>query len=320
MNSFLLLKEEGWDAPFFKKLASNDTGDSPGHQGGLVIPKDIRNFFPTLEGEVSAVHPTIDYQIKALLFVDGKYFSTVNTRYQFQTWGGTRSPESRLTSNLGQLRSHASNGDYLIFQRSLEYLDLYRFFLITKSNPEYHAITAIIRRRKWGLIDEIPLSQNDITSSQQDERNREARDFVLFDQEDIHNETVVKRRARSIVFRSTVQNIYSNLCVVCNSGLKSPYGQLEVQAAHIIPKKYKGTDDARNGIVLCQRHHWAFDNGLFGIDNNRKVYIPKIVRICSKNKPLIEFEGINIREANRKDLMASQDAFDWHKKHIVERQ
>ena len=29
------------ETPVFKILAPNDTGSSPGHQGGIVIPKDI---------------------------------------------------------------------------------------------------------------------------------------------------------------------------------------------------------------------------------------------------------------------------------------
>lgn len=83
MNADLLLQflnDPAWDAPFFKRLAHNDTGQASGHQGGVVVPKDLRVYFPALdEGLASANAPTVD-------------------RYL------TRSAESRLTDNLG-LRS-----------------------------------------------------------------------------------------------------------------------------------------------------------------------------------------------------------------------
>ena len=100
-----------WDSPIFKVLANNDTGNARGHQGGVVIPKDLRPFFPGLAGTTSAAMPTMDHRIKAELFVENTYQGTVNTRYQFQTWRGKRSPESRLTDQLGPLRNSAKGGD-----------------------------------------------------------------------------------------------------------------------------------------------------------------------------------------------------------------
>jgi putative restriction endonuclease len=38
-----------FDRPMFKRLAPNDTGAAPGHQGGIVIPKDLGPYFPDLE-------------------------------------------------------------------------------------------------------------------------------------------------------------------------------------------------------------------------------------------------------------------------------
>jgi hypothetical protein len=39
-----------------------------------------------------------------------------------------------------------------------------------------------------------------------------------------------------------------------------------LQAAHLIPKEAQGSDDPRNGLVLCANHHLALDAGLFGIE------------------------------------------------------
>ncbi len=84
------------DTSVFKKLAHNDTGQAAGHQGGIVIPKAISQFFPPLPAVTATGGPTEDSFLSADLFVDGQRVDTVQTRYQHQTWGGTRSPERRL--------------------------------------------------------------------------------------------------------------------------------------------------------------------------------------------------------------------------------
>ena len=116
----------GFDRPLFKELAHNDAGRAAGHQGGIVIPKELEDFFPQLSARVTVAAPTNDEQIRAELFVGDEYLSTTSTRYQFQTWGATRPPERRLTGNLSVLRNVAVAGDYLTIERNLADRSLYR--------------------------------------------------------------------------------------------------------------------------------------------------------------------------------------------------
>lgn len=317
-NALFFPAEGAWDFPFFKKLAANDTSSAPGHQGGMVIPKDLRKFFPILTGEVTSTSPTVDHNIKAILFVDGKFISTVTTRYQIQTWGGTRDAESRLTSNLGPLRKLAQRDDYLILQRSLEDLDLYRLHLITKENPIFNDLAKILDASRWGLIEkEPPMTQDDIESSDKEEKKKELNPFQLFDQEVKISETRGKHIARSIVFRLTIQKVYQYTCAVCRTGLKSPLGPVEIDAAHIVPRTQLGTDDARNGLALCKRHHWAFDHGLFSVDDNRKILIPASVRKISQNSVLFDLHGNPLREADDSNMLADAKALKWHRDNIL---
>jgi putative restriction endonuclease len=46
---------------------------------------------------------------------------------------------------------------------------------------------------------------------------------------------------------------------VCGSGACGPNEEPEVEAAHLYPKHLDDSDDVRNRICLCRRHHWAFD-------------------------------------------------------------
>lgn len=64
-------------------------------------------------------------------------------------------------------------------------------------------------------------------------------------------------------FKFNVLKRYGGQCAVCNVSL----GEV-LDAAHIRPKQKKGSDDPRNGLVLCATHHRAFDAGLFCIEPN----------------------------------------------------
>lgn len=318
MSLLDFLADPAWDKPFFKALSSNDTGEAAGHQGGMVIPRDLRSFFPGLVGTTSAQTPTIDHRILADLYEDERLLSRANTRYQFQTWGGTRTPESRLTDGLAPIRNKAVGGDILIVQRNLADLELYRLVLVKKSTPSYALLKPFIDGRRWGVLGaEAPMSEADYKHAEEEESAKEAVPFKLFDPDAKRKENRTVSIARSIVFRNTLQRIYDHSCAVCGSSLRIPNGPSEMHAAHIVPRARKGSDDARNGLGLCRTHHWAFDAGLFGVDSNRKIWAPLSVIKLPANRPLALLLGSRLREAKDAGLRADPIALEWHLKNIV---
>ena len=70
-----------------------------------------------------------------------------------------------------------------------------------------------------------------------------------------------RQRPNQQKFRFNLFKQYGAKCGVC----KVTNENLLV-AAHIFPKEKHGSDDWRNGLVLCANHHSAFDNYLFGIN------------------------------------------------------
>jgi putative restriction endonuclease len=78
-----------------------------------------------------------------------------------------------------------------------------------------------------------------------------------------------RRTARSQVdarlgqqrFKFYVFKRYGERCAVC--GISAP--QL-LDAAHLRPKRENGSDDPRNGLVLCASHHRALEAELFAIE------------------------------------------------------
>jgi putative restriction endonuclease len=70
-------------------------------------------------------------------------------------------------------------------------------------------------------------------------------------------EHLSKRKKRSCRFTFEVGKRCGWRCAVCNIELKCL-----LDAAHIRGVADKGSDDPRNGLILCKNHHAAFDAGL----------------------------------------------------------
>lgn len=72
-----------------------------------------------------------------------------------------------------------------------------------------------------------------------------------------------ERRARSgqADFKFAVTKRYGEQCAFCDVDIPEL-----LDAAHLCPKQAGGSDDPRNGLILCALHHRALDAGLLGIE------------------------------------------------------
>ena len=102
--------------------------------------------------------------------------------------------------------------------------------------------------------------------------------------------------ARSVKFSTEVKKVYNNTCVVCGKERYTALNETpEVEAAHIYPRKYNGRNNLRNGLALCTFHHWAFDGGLFVIEDNYQIKVlPKILNNTNYHE-ISKFNGQKIR-------------------------
>jgi putative restriction endonuclease len=73
----------------------------------------------------------------------------------------------------------------------------------------------------------------------------------------LRRQQLTKARTGQPRFKFRVFQRYGGQCVACGLAV-----QEMLEAAHIIPVEQGGTDDPRNGLVLCCNHHRAFDQGL----------------------------------------------------------
>jgi predicted restriction endonuclease len=68
-----------------------------------------------------------------------------------------------------------------------------------------------------------------------------------------------------------------------------------MDAIHLVPDHLSGTDDPRNGLVLCKLHHKCFDVGLFNIEPDSlkilaKAVGPNLVQMRITRKSIIHLE------------------------------
>jgi putative restriction endonuclease len=72
---------------------------------------------------------------------------------------------------------------------------------------------------------------------------------------------LASRRSNAPRFRFTVMKRYGAVCAVCDVRIPEL-----LEAAHLVPWERGGTDDPRNGLVLCALHHRAFDARMFAME------------------------------------------------------
>src|SRR5205807_154779 len=142
-----------------------------------------------------------------------KQIATGAVRYQFQTWGGTRSPESRITDGFAPIHRRARGGDILLFQRSAEALDQFRFILIRQGTAAYTVVDRLVGGRSRGPLfsDDAPVTQTQLITAAEELQELAESPFSLTVQR-TRVESRQSKVARSSVFPVLVGREYSWTC------------------------------------------------------------------------------------------------------------
>ena len=304
-----------FEAPLFKRLARNDTGQAVGHQAGFLVPKDLGPYFPELP-EPTALKPTPSIGIRVILIDDTQAVGSVESVYQYQSWGGTRMPERRVTANLKPILGAAKGGDLLLIERSLEDNETYRFTLVPQDSERFPQVNSLTNGKGWGVLNGHlpPVTQTQIEQQEVGIKALVQGPLNLF--EPGAAVQAVMRVARSRAFKSVVQKAYGGRCAMCGGGLINLHGRSEVEAAHIVGRGAMGADDIRNGLALCRSHHWAFDQGMISIDADRRIRINPDALLRPENASLSEIDGKTLSPPVRPEYTADLKALAWHRKHV----
>ena len=311
--------EEEFDAPLFKVLAKNDTGQAKSNQGGPVIPKKLQAYMPEIERPPGVHAPGME--IEAILMLGATEVDRVKARYQAQTWGGTRIPGELRITRIPALHKVSKAGDIFMVERGLGNRNLFRLTLLQQGTEQYSEVHANTRKRKSGALVKgaSPATDAEFDSAEKEQVERETKAFEMFDKEAVKHETKTRKVARSRAFVKLVGDYYSGKCCLCGQGLMLSAGKWETEAAHIVPRGKEGADDARNGLALCRTHHWAFDQGMWGIMPDGKVIIRSDIEGHPQNASLVAFRGKELTKPSDVSKTPHADALAWHIANIVNR-
>ncbi len=123
---------------------------------------------------------------------------------------------------------------------------------------------------------------------------------------------------RKPAFRRAIMRIYEYTCVVCQLHILTLDGQSVTEAAHIIPFTISNNDDVRNGISLCQLHHWAFDEGLISFSDTYTVIVSELMSERGPTEWLLStLRDKSILLPEQKELFPDQEALSWHREKVL---
>lgn len=213
----------------------------------------------------------------------------------------------KTVSRLREIIDHASFDDDL-------------FVLLTNASDREAIRATLIDTYFTDFKQEI---ENLITKEQQinrySQRLIQQVDYVFTSQHPaVSDET--ENEVRTEAFRKAIMRIYDYTCVVCQLHILTMDGASATQAAHIIPFNKSHNNDVRNGISLCQLHHWSFDVGLISVDRNYKVIVSDFMLERGPSEWLLTtLRGRSILLPEHDELYPAQEAFAWHREKIFVR-
>jgi putative restriction endonuclease len=319
---FEILEDPNWDAPVFKKLPKNDSGDRESNQGGFTVNQPLQYYFPPFDRAlINPENPTLEHVLIADLYKDVVFIETRPIRYQLQTWRATRLPgEARITAGANRDALEDSHtGDIVLMQRSLLHADRYRLFLIPSHSSSYPEVEALTAERDPGPLrtdrEPISLTEIEIATGQiaEDVQQR----FALLDHIARQPQRDRAAIARTLAFRRTVIAQYEGRCSVSSVSLISNKNHFEVEAIHIVPLSRGGPDDPRNGLTLSRTLHWAFDRGLFGFNDDLTIWIPERVRRHPGNAYIVGLDRQALARPIDDLFRVAPEAIRWHRDYVM---
>ena len=193
------------------------------------------------------------------------------------------------------------------------YVDDDLFNFLRDSESRNYLITAIVQ--EW-----FPEREREFQSLYQVDAFQEFQ-LRLFEKggetysvEDLEDEA--KTVVRDAAFRKIVVSLYGQRCAFCGLRIISLDSQNIVDGAHIKPFSEFRDDRFDNGLALCKNHHWAFDRGWFGINEDYRIIIPHdrfTEEPPQDTRPMKDFDGEPINLPTQVTHYPRLESLDWHR-------
>ena len=176
----------------------------------------------------------------------------------------------------------------------------------------------IMRGASAPLVDQVIRYSNLESAALIDIRSRL---IMPFGMGQIRESYISDKEAREKAFRRILLEEYRAQCAVCQSKFllrdEGKASLVEADAAHIISVSAAGPDDPRNGLSLCRRHHWAFDEGLFTVTDAMMVKVsPAVLRAERRRFDLEEYDSESLVAPAHEICRPHEEAIHWHQKQV----
>ncbi len=282
---------------YIKQLQSQELG-SPKPDGSvsrgryMLISKSHNGFFPPLsetEKNDTVMLPLVAPNSNKKIYCSFVYH---NDKYHGSTANQPRD-EFRIYLNreIDSDRRFFQPKDIIVFEKILDIQEdeqeqnyFYKLHLFRQSNDKYDFLQEIINKtseQKGGhavyqksldFITQIGCKAEELEAIISDDVKHKAyekqKELVEVDDcEDSFESNKGANLFNSVSFRDFVMLGYGKKCAI--TGEVIAYRDLiNLEAAHIKPKSHSGPFLPCNGIAMCRDMHWAFDKGMFTINDN----------------------------------------------------
>jgi len=148
--------------------------------------------------------------------------------------------------------------------------------------------------------------------------NQELQDFTQQELDIKENGAkIILRRSvvRNAFFRKAIVQVYDYRCAFCRLKVIRALTQNIVDGAHIKPFSEFYDSKIDNGLSLCKNHHWAFDQGWFGVDDNYRIIVAGDLQEESPNsRPMKDFHNDILLLPSSPKYFPRIEALQWHRK------
>jgi putative restriction endonuclease len=125
-----------------------------------------------------------------------------------------------------------------------------------------------------------------------------------------------RRRQRDQQFTIDVLENFRYSCAFCGFHAVLNGQATGIDAAHVQWHAHRGPDHLENGIALCKLHHWAFDKGILGLDEQEHIQIADVfVAQSDGGLPLESLEDRPLAVLPRNRAIAKR-FLQWHRSNV----
>ena len=319
---------------YIKKLGHQELGsikeDGKPSRGRYIYiskNKEVLNFFPPMSEKVvndNVVLPIISVELKKKVYCNFVYH---NDKISRGLSNGRNEYRLYLNNDIEDHQLLFKENDIIVFKSvqyeyDNEYSNLYYLLMLSQENEEvynrYKMLDKIIEESKLKKghavvnekidfieekINEIELQENiEIVVPTQ---------VIEKTQEFIGTTTSIENLFNSQSFRDFVMVGYGNKCAVTGKSIVWKKF-INLEAAHIMPKSHNGTYMPNNGLALSRDIHWAFDKGLFTINDDYTIKVHEELL----DTYLGEFEGKKINLPENPFFVPNKESLRYHRENI----